>query len=555
MSTTTNNGNQVLYFSYLEEATGKGFDKTVYQLLPRGIYSGGTLTRVNDTQITIGKFVCYYEDNTNSVGVKIESSINAIVDLSPITPYIIGHFDWVESKENYMELKAVAYAAIGDDDLIFGRAIFNGSTLVNFDYCRKSWSMAYYKKLSTYIPPFRVDATEPYSLYVEVNPGSFYFGNNKIELTSVTTSPVFSSSTLGRIDLLCIDTSSVLHIISSADSSTPTIPKVPFNYVPIAKITFPASANTVVGSYIEYIYNSDYKPDFNEYLGTNWNASLHTDLRSNMQLALANVIGLGDLANALSLDYSSGDVFTILDRIGDCATFSASCTNLPNANPYAVYCVSKGLVAVNDRTYLAILLNGPTGTRSVYFGSTASGIIYWTRVQTQDMYGTNWTSALAEALSQAHVPSSSAALAINSSWNVPLAAVYVQHDPIGTVKMFSGSFTNNSTIPGWYICDGNNGTPNLVGKFVRGGSSSGATGGSDTHTLTTDELPAHNHPIGFNSGSGGFRSTILNIVNSGLGSTGGTATYTGLVSSNTGSGSSISILPTYYTLIFIMRIS
>lgn len=39
--------------------------------------------------------------------------------------------------------------------------------------------------------------------------------------------------------------------------------------------------------------------------------------------------------------------------------------------------------------------------------------------------------------------------------------------PIGTIIAFHGS-----TLPtGWAVCDGNNGTPNLVGKFIKGGSS------------------------------------------------------------------------------------
>ncbi|MDR1997692.1 MAG: hypothetical protein LBQ83_05155, partial [Candidatus Margulisbacteria bacterium] len=43
--------------------------------------------------------------------------------------------------------------------------------------------------------------------------------------------------------------------------------------------------------------------------------------------------------------------------------------------------------------------------------------------------------------------------------------------PVGTILMYNGSgWVNNSTLPGWYKCDGSNGTPNLVNKFVRGGA-------------------------------------------------------------------------------------
>ena len=50
--------------------------------------------------------------------------------------------------------------------------------------------------------------------------------------------------------------------------------------------------------------------------------------------------------------------------------------------------------------------------------------------------------------------------------------------PVGGIIMWSGSYSN---IPkGWALCDGNNGTPNLVGKFIKAASSTtiGAKGGN-----------------------------------------------------------------------------
>lgn len=56
--------------------------------------------------------------------------------------------------------------------------------------------------------------------------------------------------------------------------------------------------------------------------------------------------------------------------------------------------------------------------------------------------------------------------------------------PAGMIVMWSGTI---ASIPsGWVICDGNNGTPNLLAKFVKGvataATNPGATGGSTTHT-------------------------------------------------------------------------
>ena len=68
--------------------------------------------------------------------------------------------------------------------------------------------------------------------------------------------------------------------------------------------------------------------------------------------------------------------------------------------------------------------------------------------------------------------------------------------PKGGIIMWSGSKAN---IPaGWALCDGTNGTPNLLGSFILGVPVSAytagqinTTGGSNTITLSVAQLPAH----------------------------------------------------------------
>jgi microcystin-dependent protein len=68
--------------------------------------------------------------------------------------------------------------------------------------------------------------------------------------------------------------------------------------------------------------------------------------------------------------------------------------------------------------------------------------------------------------------------------------------PSGIIAVWSGS---EGSIPsGWYLCNGSNSTPDLRNRFIVGAGSGssysvGNTGGSNTVTLSTSQIPAHSH--------------------------------------------------------------
>jgi len=126
--------------------------------------------------------------------------------------------------------------------------------------------------------------------------------------------------------------------------------------------------------------------------------------------------------------------------------------------------------------------------------------------------------------------------------------------PSGVIVMWSGAV---SAIPtGWVICDGNNSTPNLTGKFVihadadSGGTynkgANAALGNTGAHTLTTAEMPAHTHTALIRGFTGSHSSGSQDYTDEGgsqaTGSTGGGGSHT-----HTGS------LPPYFALAYIMK--
>jgi microcystin-dependent protein len=98
--------------------------------------------------------------------------------------------------------------------------------------------------------------------------------------------------------------------------------------------------------------------------------------------------------------------------------------------------------------------------------------------------------------------------------------------PVGLITMWSGSI---ASIPsGWALCDGTSGTPNLRDRFVVGAGTTyavGDTGGANTVTLDTTQIPSHTH-------TGTTANTDLAHTHTGSGTSGSTD----LAHTHTGSG-------------------
>ena len=196
---------------------------------------------------------------------------------------------------------------------------------------------------------------------------------------------------------------------------------------------------------------------------------------------------------------------------------------------------------------------------------------------------------------------STSLLEIDNSGNITIPLGNTNLYPLGTIIYFTGAFTNNATLPGWYKCDGTNGTVNLVNLFIRSSSTSGQTGGyadltlgththattvgnsSATHThtfsgtLNTANFDAHTHTQDIHPAAG--PTANVNIGNyhdpSSFGSTstsiGSTHTHTFSFTSDAETDTHIHTLtvdnagvgedgvgdniPSYYKLIPIMRVS
>lgn len=170
---------------------------------------------------------------------------------------------------------------------------------------------------------------------------------------------------------------------------------------------------------------------------------------------------------------------------------------------------------------------------------------------------------------------------------------------VGEVRMWSGAAANIAAIwgAGWQLADGSNGTPNLVNRFVVGGSGTypvGTTGGGTQNILSSANMPAHTHGIndpghshtvndpghshavndpghshvissqnvtgGGALSSNGASGTVFSSTNSSatgisVASAGSNVSAnsasTGVTTQSAGSGTPFSIVPPYYALCFV----
>lgn len=141
--------------------------------------------------------------------------------------------------------------------------------------------------------------------------------------------------------------------------------------------------------------------------------------------------------------------------------------------------------------------------------------------------------------------------------------------PSGCIILWSGA---SGSIPsGYYLCDGNNGTPDLRNRFIVGAGdtySVNQTGGSadaivvtHTHTASVTD-PTHNHATSLDSGTGGGGTGASVTKWSGENNTVGgpnsvntTSVATGIsvTNANAGTSGTNANLPPFFALCYIMK--
>jgi len=128
--------------------------------------------------------------------------------------------------------------------------------------------------------------------------------------------------------------------------------------------------------------------------------------------------------------------------------------------------------------------------------------------------------------------------------------------------------TGKEVPDGWSICNGDNGTPDLRGRFVLAAGNGvdlssrteGDTGGEETHVLTSGEMPSHSHSSNALGGASNPGLLTINGLQTAV-TTDSTAGEPNIIHqplaltiNNTGGDSAHNNMPPFFVLTYIMKL-
>jgi hypothetical protein len=238
---SVNYGNQVLVFSFHQEARSKGFNQGFCDILPYGVYTGGALTRLNESLVQIGELTTVIRSNEDDkVALRIETTElqNLVVESSK--PYIVLRFGWSNSDDNFMDMRAVGWSTdpyeVDEDklwplDIILGRVQFSnnsGTSIIDpdnpFDLSRRK--DVFLKEAESIYSQFKVSASENNSKRVYVSGGRINTSKGRFIISGgdYPLADIPDTAAQSRTDLIVVDALGKIQLVQGTPSASNPAP-------------------------------------------------------------------------------------------------------------------------------------------------------------------------------------------------------------------------------------------------------------------------------------------------------------------------------------------
>lgn len=215
---------QVVSIQYFDPAQAQKVNIRFRDIRPRGIYSGGYLTKITDDQVRMSPVVVEIGDSLHQV--KISEPEDTLVNIpgTTSTTYIVMRWAYAESNANTAMITAISAATLQANDLIIGVVVYTGSQITGIDYTLRT-------EPRTHEFFLKVEPAVPADFKVRVRPGNVNYGvrNYTIVDTSldITVAPLIGTT---RIALVYADTDGAVKV---AYGDAVTIPVVPADPQPV----------------------------------------------------------------------------------------------------------------------------------------------------------------------------------------------------------------------------------------------------------------------------------------------------------------------------------
>lgn len=266
-----NYGNQVQVFSFHQEARSKGFNRDFCDILPYGVYTGGRLTRLNDSLIQISELTVVIRSNEeDKVALRVETTDVQELVVDSTKPYVVLRFGWSDSDSNFMDMRAVGWSIdpleMDEDklwpfDIILGKVQFTSIRIIDpvnpFDLSKRK--DVFLKEAESVYAQFRVSASEvnPKRVYIsggEVNTskGRFIIAGGEYPADDIP-----DTASQSRTDLIVVDASGQIQLIQGIPNASNPAPAPAYKtYKVCAEIRRGANRSDVNGHDIVQIHDA-----------------------------------------------------------------------------------------------------------------------------------------------------------------------------------------------------------------------------------------------------------------------------------------------------------
>ncbi len=557
---TTNMGNQLLSFDYLNPGSSISFNKLLLDLIPPGFYAGGEISIVTGKPV-VAPFTAFIVTNNsadhtdpNVIGVRVQTMDPAgytVASWSAALPYLVLRLNWASMTNNYADILAVNSAGVLDGDLVIGYV--PDTNPLNISYKDATHPRSIVIRFADTIPLVEGIASAP-------------TGGTGTNLSGANTVVNALNEIFSRIrDLSGAQNASLLKRHLDLGTGAGKINAQTFQID--TTFDFVGSGNDVAASdsvmtAMTKFYNAlkDLTGVVDDSVGTrlmNWGLAGDQVNAAQMPANVATAFGAGGgVATPLVAD----TVQVVLQKIIN------SIANLSGAATSSVKKRHVDFIDIRakDFTIGTVVSQALSALSSV---TIAAGDALNTALE-------KILTGLADLATRVTAINDYGVATRNQLNGLP---AYERSVKIGAIMMFDGSDWSDNAMPGWYACTAANNAldsriPNLEGRFIQAvspgtwtGLAGGRYSGSGQITLAKGHIPAHvhdmnhEHPYGarINNGGLGLGSSNERVRDSGTGPSSASNTGDGVADGLSGAPAALDLQGSLrqYALIFIKKMS